>query len=178
MDVLSIKWIQRHMSLTKEVASWSKDPDTKVGALIIGSLGEPVSWGYNGIPMGVSDEPSRLLRPTKYHFMAHAERNAMDLSSRNSFNNCILFCTHSPCSGCATSIVNRKMGHIITMAENGFIDNSFVNRHNDSLLSHYAALEMITEAGIMYYEYEEQSKTIYQLQKHKGEKVYVRKIYA
>lgn len=176
MNVLSIKWVRRHMELTKNISSWSKDPNTKVGALIISSIGEPVSWGYNGIPMKVDDHPDRFIRPHKYNFMAHAERNAMDLSNRNTFDNCILFCTHSPCSGCATSIVNRRMSAIISTTENGFIRSSFVSRHINSLECHHAALEMFTEAGIIYYEYDEHIKTIYQIHKHKGEKIYVRKI--
>lgn len=177
MDVLNKKWLQRHFSLTKEIASWSKDPDTQVGALIVKNTGEPVSWGYNGIPMAVNDHPTRLIRPTKYHFMAHAERNAMDLSSRNNFVDCTLFCTHSPCSGCATSIVNRRMSNVVCLAENGFLRKSFVTRHPESLECHNAALEMFTEADILYHEYDPMKEELFQITKLQGESIYVRKIH-
>lgn len=177
MNVVSPKWMSRHFSVTKNIAAWSKDPNTKVGALIVSDIGEPVSWGYNGIPMNVNDDPSRFERPIKYHFMAHAERNAMDLASRSFFDNCVLFCTHSPCSGCTTSIVNRRMHTVACLSSSGFLHGEFISRHENSLACHHASLEMMTECGILYLEFDEHNDNIYQIQKYKGEKMYVRKIY-
>lgn len=73
------KWDRRFLELAKHVSSWSKDPSTKVGAVLVAPDSNlVVGIGYNGFPRGVVDCPQRLLdRPTKYHFIVHAEVNAI-----------------------------------------------------------------------------------------------------
>ena len=59
------------------VASKSKDPMTKIGALIVKDR-RIVSSGYNGIPSGVNDAlEARSQRPDKYKWYEHGERNAI-----------------------------------------------------------------------------------------------------
>jgi len=58
------KWHRRFLKLAHEVASWSKDDSTKVGAVIMGHDHTPRSFGYNGFPEGVDDTiPERNERP-------------------------------------------------------------------------------------------------------------------
>ena len=67
MDVTNNKWAGRILKMAIEVASWSKDESTKVGAVITTAEGAPVSWGFNGMPMGIDDTiPERHERPLKY----------------------------------------------------------------------------------------------------------------
>ena len=108
--------MSRHLKLAKEVSQWSKDESTKVGALIVTEQGKPVSWGYNGIPMGVSDLSERQARPTKYHYFAHAERNALDLS-RSNVEGCWLFVTHPPCSDCSRGIIQTGISTVVIDSE-------------------------------------------------------------
>ena len=42
-------------NLAKHIGSWSKDPSTKVGAVIVDDKNRIVSVGYNGFPRGVED---------------------------------------------------------------------------------------------------------------------------
>ncbi len=66
MDVLKPKWAGRLLKLSNEVSTWSKDQSTKVGAIITTKDGSPVSWGFNGMPMGIDEEvESRHQRPEK-----------------------------------------------------------------------------------------------------------------
>ena len=46
------KWYKRYLKLAAEVAQWSKDPSTKVGAVVVGSKGQILSQGYNGFQIG------------------------------------------------------------------------------------------------------------------------------
>jgi dCMP deaminase len=72
-----VKWDRRFLYLAKEISMWSKDPSTRVGALITDSVGRMVGSGYNGFPRGVVDLDERYLdRETKYKFIVHAEVNA------------------------------------------------------------------------------------------------------
>ena len=72
-------WDQRFLDLAEHIAQWSKDPRTKVGAVIVDEKKRVVSVGYNGFPRGVDDNPDRYEdRTAKLLFVAHAERNALD----------------------------------------------------------------------------------------------------
>ena len=62
--MFSDKWNKRFMELAFLVASWSKDPSTKTGAVIVGPDKEIRSTGYNGPVRGVDDDvKERLERP-------------------------------------------------------------------------------------------------------------------
>lgn len=73
-----VKWDRRWLLKAKEFSSFSKDPSTRVGAVIVDGLGRIVSEGWNGFPRGVSDDPERYLdRELKYKLICHAEQNAI-----------------------------------------------------------------------------------------------------
>ena len=72
------KWVKRFFRLANEVATWSKDPSTKVGAVIVGENKQIISQGYNGFPRGVDDTEERYNnREIKYKMVVHAEMNAI-----------------------------------------------------------------------------------------------------
>ena len=71
-------WDRRFIELARHVSSWSKDPSTKVGAVIVGPNRLVVGIGYNGFPRGVLDSEDRLNdREQKYAMVVHAEANAI-----------------------------------------------------------------------------------------------------
>lgn len=75
----SEKWDRKYLQLAKYVAeNWSKDPSTKVGAVLVNyNLGQEFI-GYNGFPHGVQDTQERYAdRETKYKLVVHAEVNAI-----------------------------------------------------------------------------------------------------
>lgn len=161
MNVRSDKWIHRYIEMAKMISSWSKDTSTKVGCVIVDPKGSPVSWGYNGNAMGVEDTFERLERPVKYHYVAHAEKNAMDLC-RSSLENCIMYITHAPCSSCAISIIQSGIKHVIIDGNNGFTGpNSYLHTNDKwkEAVSH--SLIMFHEAGVSYTEYRKE--------RHQGE---------
>ena len=41
-------WGNKYTHLAKEISTWSKDPSTKVGAIVVGEAGQILSQGYNG----------------------------------------------------------------------------------------------------------------------------------
>lgn len=66
------KWDFRFLDLAKFISSWSKDPSTKVGAVITDWDNRIVSIGYNGFPKNVHDCPNMLEdRATKYLSLIH-----------------------------------------------------------------------------------------------------------
>ena len=74
----SEKWDKRFMEMAKLVASWSKDPSTKAGAVIVRPDKTIVSVGYNGFPSKMPDDPKMYEnREEKYSRIVHAEVNAL-----------------------------------------------------------------------------------------------------
>ena len=99
------KWDRRFLELAKTVAGWSKDPSTKVGAVI--TIGNRiVSLGYNGFAAGVDDSVERYQdRDFKYAAVLHAEENAM-LFARGDIRGCIIYTwPMPPCSRCAAKLI-------------------------------------------------------------------------
>jgi dCMP deaminase len=107
-------WDKRFLDLCEHVATWSKDPSTKLGSVIVDDKKRIVSVGYNGFPRGVFDFEERYDdRPTKYLFVAHAERNALD-NAPMMVDNCTLYVTLLPCNECAKSIIQKGITKVVT----------------------------------------------------------------
>lgn len=107
-------WDIRFLDLAFHIAQWSKDPSTKVGAVIANDQHQVLSLGYNGFPRGVKDLKSRYEdRPTKLLFVAHAERNALD-NAYTDVRGATLYTTLCPCNECAKSIIQRGIRKVIT----------------------------------------------------------------
>jgi dCMP deaminase len=82
--VVSERWDQHFLALAVQVARMSKDPSTKVGAVIVGPEREVLSTGFNGLPRGIADSEARLNdRETKLKLVVHAEMNAILNAARN-----------------------------------------------------------------------------------------------
>lgn len=73
------KWDRKYLGLAKYIATeWSKDPSTKVGAVLVNYHYRQEFIGYNGFPTGVQDNPERYNdRELKYKLVVHAEVNAI-----------------------------------------------------------------------------------------------------
>lgn len=108
------KWSQRFMEMAELVASWSKDPTRQVGCVIVDDDYRIISVGYNGFPRGVKDCCERYIdRETKYLFVAHAERNAID-NAPMSVKGCTLYTPLEPCYECAKTIIQNGISKVIT----------------------------------------------------------------
>jgi dCMP deaminase len=106
-------WDERFLGLAQHVSTWSKDPRTKVGAVLVNETNQVLSVGYNGFPRGVFDLEARYEdRPTKLMFVAHAERNALD--NAVDVKGATLYSTLFPCTDCAKGIIQRGIKRVVT----------------------------------------------------------------
>lgn len=115
VDTSIDKWKRRHHEMAAHIAQYSKDPSTKVGAIIVDSDNVVRATGYNGFPRGVNDTEERLAhRPTKYAFTVHAEANAILNAARSgaSVRDCVLYVTHPPCNECAKAIIQAGIARV------------------------------------------------------------------
>lgn len=109
-------WDIRFAQLTKLISLWSKDPSTKVGAVIVRPDRTIVSTGYNGFPRGVPDLPEMYDdRSIKYKVVKHAEVNALHMASENLKDCTIYVYPLPPCSQCAGDIIQKGIKRVVAI---------------------------------------------------------------
>ncbi len=95
------KWDQRFLEQAKFTSTWSKDPSTQVGAVIVAPNRSIVSVGYNGFPQNMPDSPELYAnREEKYSRIVHGEMNAA-IWAQSSLVGCTLYTyPFAPCDRC------------------------------------------------------------------------------
>lgn len=108
------KWDYRFLDLAEFISSWSKDPSTKVGAVIADEKNRIVSIGYNGFPTNISDDNRLNNREIKYKIIVHGEMNAI-LFANKSLEFCTLYTyPFMPCSRCASMILQTGIQRVVS----------------------------------------------------------------
>lgn len=116
MNVLN--WDELFILQAELIAQKSKDPSTKVGCVIVGDDNAILSMGFNGFPRGVDErDPARWERPEKYHWVEHAERNAIYNAARHGINllgaRAYLNWEPKPCADCTRALIQAGIKEII-----------------------------------------------------------------
>jgi dCMP deaminase len=107
-------WHNRFIELAEHIATWSKDPSSKVGCVIADANNRVVGLGYNGFPRGVADDEERYAdREQKYKLVVHAEANAI-LNANKSVAGCVLYTIMFPCTNCTKMIVQSGVVRVFT----------------------------------------------------------------
>jgi len=108
------KWDLRYYKDTLEKASWSKDPSTKVGAIIVKPNNTILSNGYNGFPRGTDDSDVKLNnREVKYLRTVHAELNAI-LNCETRPVGCTIYVRPlPPCAQCSAAIIQSGITRVV-----------------------------------------------------------------
>lgn len=136
------KWENWFLDLAKVVSKKSKDPSTKVGAVIADPKNRFISLGYNGYPRGIKDEGLDN-REEKYAKVIHAEINAI-LFAKRDLTDCTLYVYPlAPCSNCMSVIIQSGITRIIALANTTDIDS--IKRWE---LSNQIGLKMAKEANV------------------------------
>lgn len=138
-----ISWDEYFMGIALLSSYRSKDPSTKVGACIVDESKKIVGVGYNGFPVGCSDEDLPWDKKgdyldTKYPYVCHAELNAI-LNSIKNLNKCTIYVALFPCNECTKAIIQSGIKEII------YLDDK--NKNKDS---YKASIKMLDIAGIKY----------------------------
>lgn len=136
------------------MAKMSKDPRTKVGAVLVHDKTIPVMQGYNGFPKGFADTSERLNdRAFKLDHVCHAEENVICLCARHGIrtNGATLYIAATddsgelwggpPCIRCAVSCVQAGVGEIVSYPTKP----SLLSNWSESLLK---AEHLLKECGV------------------------------
>ncbi len=136
-----LAWDDYFMGVALLSAKRSKDPNTQVGACIVDKNNKIVGVGYNGFPIGCSDDSLPWGREgsfleTKYPYVCHAELNAI-LNSTKSLEGCRIYVPLFPCGECAKAIIQSGIKEVIYMSDKYSDKDSFK-----------AARKLFNESGI------------------------------
>lgn len=117
-----ITWDEYFMGIAMLSARRSKDPSTQVGACIVNNRNKIMSVGYNGFPLGCSDDDFPWERSgddyeTKYPYVCHAELNAILNNGGSSLEGCKIYVALFPCNECAKAIIQSGIKEVIYLSD-------------------------------------------------------------
>lgn len=149
-----ISWDEYFMGVSVLSGMRSKDPNTQVGACIVGPDNRILSMGYNGFPNGCSDELFPWAREgeplrTKYSFVTHGELNAILNYKGGSLEGSKMYVCLFPCNECAKAIIQAGIKTVVYACDK--------YKESDSVI---ASKKMFDAAGVAYYQYEHTGKEI------------------
>lgn len=137
-------WDQRFIEMAQLVSTWSKDPSTKVGAVIVRPNKTVASLGYNGLPRGNPDHEAVLANPElKLRMTVHAEINAI-VNAREPLHGYTLYLSPiMPCSRCMAIITQAGISVVVVSSLNR------VSTPNMGASEYYLTTEMAKTSGII-----------------------------
>lgn len=152
-----ITWDEYFMGVAKLAAMRSKDPSTQVGACIVSSDNKILSMGYNGFPIGCSDDefPWGKEHETddpynaKYLYTTHSELNAILNYRGGSLEGSKMYVTLFPCNECAKAIIQAGIRTLVYDSDK-YQDTPSVR----------ASKRMLDAAGVRYYKYSHTGRKI------------------
>ena len=149
-----ISWDEYFMGVAKMSALRSKDPNTQVGACIVSVDNKILSMGYNGLPIGCSDDDFPWAREgeplnNKYMYTAHSELNAILNYRGGSLDNAKMYVTLFPCNECAKAIIQAGIKTIVYDCDKYAETASVI-----------ASKRMLNAASVRYYKYESTGRMI------------------
>ncbi|AXH72814.1 MAG: deoxycytidylate deaminase [Caudoviricetes sp.] len=145
------RWDLHFIELAELVGKKSKDPSTKVGAIIVDKNNRIISTGYNGLPQKLQDTNNILLdRDRKLKQIIHAEENAI-IFAKQDLTNCVIYVwPMNSCSSCASKIIQAGIKKVVTITNT-------VDRWKNSF---NITKESFKTAGVEFIEYDSKSYNI------------------
>ena len=113
-----ISWDEYFMGVALLSGMRSKDPNTQVGACIVSPDHKILSMGYNGFPIGCSDDEFPWNREgapleNKYFYTTHSELNAILNYRGGSLEGASIYVTLFPCNECAKAIIQSGIKRVV-----------------------------------------------------------------
>ncbi|MDO5425591.1 MAG: dCMP deaminase family protein [Eubacteriales bacterium] len=147
-----ISWDEYFMGVAMLSGMRSKDPNTQVGACIVSPDNKILSMGYNGFPIGCSDDAfpwERDGEDNKYFYTTHSELNAILNYRGGSLDGAKLYVTLFPCNECAKAIIQAGIKTVVYDSDK-YGDTAGV----------IASKKMMDAAGVQYQRYKRTGRKI------------------
>lgn len=136
------KWDLRFLDLARFISTWSKDPSTQVGAVLVDRFNRIISAGFNGLPRGIADSESRLAdRDTKLRLTLHAEDNALNFAAHDTRGATCYVWPMPPCGPCAARLIQSGVVRVVAPEPTPDLASRWGT-------DHWIAREALLEAGV------------------------------
>lgn len=149
-----ISWDEYFMGVAFLSGMRSKDPSTQVGACIVSQDNKILSMGYNGFPIGCSDDEfpwgKEAGLESKYYYSTHSELNAILNYRGGSLEGAKLYVSLFPCNECAKAIIQSGIKTVVYDSD----------KYADSV-EVQASKRMLRAAGVEFYRYKRSNRRIY-----------------
>jgi dCMP deaminase len=111
---VTTKWDLRFLALAKLISTWSKDPSTKAGAIIVRPNKSVLSVGFNGFPQKMLDAPELYAdREAKYSRVIHCEINAL-IFANEPLTGCTLYTyPFACCDRCVVQMIQAGIARFV-----------------------------------------------------------------
>lgn len=149
---LPTRWEKHFLNIALCCARMSKDPNTSVGAIIVGPDKEIRTTGFNGLPRGIDDTNERLQdKVKKLRIIVHAEMNAIMNAARVGIpvKGCTMYvaCTDDsgsvwggpPCTRCTVELIQSGISAVVAYQ---------IKQHSSWLEDLTFARELLREGGV------------------------------
>lgn len=136
----------KFVPVAEAIAGLSKDPSTRVGAIVLDDDSNILSVGFNGFPRGVRDDEDRYAtKDSKYPRIAHAEMNAIAQAARvgaKLLGGTMIVTALYPCSMCTRLIIQAGIKKVYAPAMDPIQTNPLWMKEAE------IAFSMFVEAGV------------------------------
>lgn len=142
---MNVSWDDYYLNGAAWASMKSKDPSTKVGALLVSRHNRVIATGFNGLAPGVHDSDERLHnREAKYALTIHAEENALLSVNRDEAHGSAMYVHGAPvCERCMSRMIAMGVSRVV--CHFGEVDTEKLKRWEPA---HEIALKLAREAGI------------------------------
>lgn len=149
-----LSWDEYFMGVAKLSGMRSKDPNSQVGACIVSGDNKILSMGYNGFPIGCSDDEFPWAREgdeldKKYVYVVHSELNAILNYRGGSLEGAKLYVSLFPCNECAKAIIQAGIRTVVYDDDKYALTASVI-----------ASKRMLDAAGVRYYRYKRTGRSV------------------
>lgn len=170
-DVLS--WDENFMLNAVVASGRSKDPNSQVGACIVGKNNRMLSLGYNGAPNNWNDDEFPWDRDNedpknnKYPYVIHAEMNALlnYKGDNKDLDGATVYVTLFPCHECAKFLAQAGIKKVVYLSDK-------YKGTDDNIMSKTC----LTKCGVDYEQLNEKYQNDYEISLNPENKSYIKKL--
>ena len=113
-------WDRCMLEMAFSISKMSKDPSTKIGAVLVSPDKSKMTFGFNGFPRKIPDfvevwnnrKESKEGLFSKYELVIHAEENAI-MNAKCDLTDWTIYLTHPSCTNCAKKIIQTGIKRVV-----------------------------------------------------------------
>jgi len=139
---MTTSYDEMFMKMATVVSEKSKDPRTKVGAVLVSHDQSTVSIGFNGLPRGLEETEDRW--GDKYSYVIHAELNAI-INSKTNLNGWTLYTTMFPCENCRNNILQTGIIRVVYLEDNSKCLSDTINKTKSIFIEQGVLIERFSD---------------------------------